>query len=98
MSAPTATTIDVREIAPRERHALIFSSFDALKTGEALQLINDHDPRPLRFQFEDRTAGQFDWSYLEAGPALWRIQIRKVAARPTQAAGDSCCSGGACGG
>ena len=60
MTATVATTIDVREIAPRERHALIFKSFDALLPGQAMQLVNDHDPQPLRYQLEDRSFGQFE--------------------------------------
>lgn len=96
MNATLTTTIDVREIAPRERHALIFNRFDALEPGQALQLVNDHDPRPLRHQFEDRSFGQFDWNYLEAGPALWRVQIGKLAGGAARPAADSCCSGGGC--
>lgn len=91
-----ATRIDVRQIPPRERHPLIFSSFDALQVGESIELVNDHDPRPLRFQFEDRTPGQFEWSYIDSGPALWRVQIARVAPGNTQAREDSCCSGGGC--
>lgn len=90
------TTIDVRQIPPRERHPLIFSQFDALQPGQALQLVNDHDPQPLRFQFQQRSNGQFEWSYLQSGPDLWRVQISKVAAGNNADAGDSCCSGGAC--
>ncbi|MCC7544226.1 MAG: DUF2249 domain-containing protein, partial [Aquabacterium sp.] len=30
MSTPVSDTVDVRSIAPRERHALIFGRFDAL--------------------------------------------------------------------
>ena len=96
MTATVATTIDVREIAPRERHALIFKSFDALQPGQALQLVNDLDPQPLRHQFEDRSFGQFEWKYVEAGPALWRVQIDKLGAAAAPVVGDSCCSGGAC--
>ena len=91
-----AATIDVREISPRERHALIFKQFDALAPGQALQLVNDHDPRPLHYQFEERSEGQYEWIYLEAGPSLWRIQICKQSAGESRATGDSCCSGGAC--
>jgi uncharacterized protein (DUF2249 family) len=99
VAGTVATTIDVREIAPRERHALIFARFDALQPGQALQLVSDHDPQPLRHHFEDRSPGRFEWAYLEAGPDLWRVQIGKMAAAATAAtvpAGDSCCSGGAC--
>lgn len=94
LAAP-ATTIDLRSIAPRERHALIFARFDALQPGQALELANDHDPRPLRAQFEDRVPGQYDWRYIESGPSSWRVRIGKTAAKPSMA-GDSCCSGGAC--
>ncbi len=101
MTSELAHSIDVRTIPPRERHTLIFGSFDALQTGTSLLLINDHDPRPLYYQFEERRAGQFDWTYLQAGPDLWRVQIGKTsdtgAAKADNFAG-SCCSGGACGG
>ena len=43
-------TIDVRTIAPRERHPLIFRTFGDLAAGEALQLVNDHDPKPLYYR------------------------------------------------
>ncbi|EER60386.1 conserved hypothetical protein [Acidovorax delafieldii 2AN] len=91
-----SSVIDVREIAPRERHAFIFGRFDELLPGEALQLVNDHDPQPLRHQFEARSAGEFKWAYLQQGPDLWRVLISK--SEPTAASQDSCCSGGACGG
>ena len=93
--APATRTIDLPSIAPRERHALIFACFDALQPGQALELVNDHDPQPLRVQFEDRAFGQYDWRYLESGPASWRVRIGKIAAKAS-IADDSCCSGGAC--
>ena len=96
MSTTVTTLLDLREIAARERHALIFDRFDALQPGESLELANDHDPRPLRDQFQARTAGQFDWTYLESGPDQWRVRIGKRATVKALPAGDSCCSGGAC--
>ena len=100
MTSTDTSTIDVRAIIPRDRHALIFSRFDALAPGQALQLVNDHDPRPLRYQFDSRSPGQFEWTYRQAGPALWRVQITKTVATARTAAANSgsCCSGGACGG
>jgi metal-sulfur cluster biosynthetic enzyme len=44
--------LNVRDVAPRERHRLIFDTYTRLKPGEAFILINDHDPRPLYYQFE----------------------------------------------
>ncbi len=99
-SDPTVPTLsmDLRSIAPRERHALIFARFDALLPGQTLELINDYDPKPLRHQFEDRAPGAFNWSYLDVGPETWRVWIGKRDADVTAEVGDSCCSGGACGG
>lgn len=91
--------LDLRTIPPRECHPLIFGRFDSLAVGQALQLVNDHNPQPLHYQFDDRSYGQFEWTVLEAGPSVWRIQIARTAdavnAQPV-ARGDSCCSGGAC--
>jgi len=96
MTSIATTEIDVREIAPRNRHALIFEGFDALKAGEALELLNDHDPAPLRRHFEDRSPASFDWRYLQSGPDLWRVRIAKMQAVTAPVAEGSCCSGGAC--
>lgn len=96
MSSTAVTEIDVRTIEPRERHAQIFGSLDALHAGEALQIVNDHDPVPLRYQLESRAPGQFAWAYLQAGPDLWRVQISKLELVAAAEGGDSCCSGGAC--
>lgn len=82
----TKTTVDVREIAPRERHPLIFGTFDQLSPGEALMLINDHDPKPLFYQFQAESNGKFTWDYLENGPDVWRVRIGKV----QDAAADTC--------
>ncbi|RYF33324.1 MAG: DUF2249 domain-containing protein [Comamonadaceae bacterium] len=90
---PTAARIDVRSIAPRERHPLIFSTFDALSPGQTLELVNDHDPRPLYYQFNAELPGRFEWTSLEDGPDTWRVAItRKGAAHGP----GTCC--GSCGG
>jgi uncharacterized protein (DUF2249 family) len=77
---PCRTTIDVREIPPRQRHPLIFGTFDTLAAGEALLLVNDHDPKPLFYQFQAESPGEFTWDYLENGPEVWRVRIGKPAA------------------
>jgi len=72
---PADSSLDVRQVVPRERHPLVFNTFDGLKPGEGFILIADHDPRPLRRQFETRCAERFSWDYLEQGPAVWRVRI-----------------------
>jgi len=72
--------IDVREIAPRDRHPLIFQTFDDLATGEAFELVNDHDPKPLYYQLMAERPGQLGWEYLEEGPEVWRVRLSKTGA------------------
>ena len=72
-------TLDVRALPPSERHRLIFETYGALKAGDDFVLINDHDPRPLYYQFDAEHSGQFTWKYLEQGPSTWRVRIGRVA-------------------
>jgi uncharacterized protein (DUF2249 family) len=81
----TKNTIDVRTIPGPQRHPLIFRTFESLQSGEALELVNDHDPFPLRNQFNFMKRGQFSWAYLQEGPDLWRVRIGKVAQTQTSA-------------
>lgn len=96
LAIATPAAIDLRTVAPRDRHALVFDRFGALQAGQSMQLVNDHDPQPLQSQFEDRAFGQFAWAPLESGPDVWRVQITRLGAKPIPVFSDSCCSGGAC--
>ncbi|MDE3087985.1 MAG: DUF2249 domain-containing protein [Chloroflexota bacterium] len=77
MSTPSVT-LDARTIPPRIRHPMIFETFDKLAAGGSFELLNDHDPKPLYYQFQAERAGQFKWEYQEQGPEIWRVLIGKV--------------------
>ncbi|MBI2851440.1 MAG: DUF438 domain-containing protein [Chloroflexi bacterium] len=70
--------LDLRQIMPFERHELIFQKWDALKPGDTLKIINDHDPKPLRYQFEVEYKGQYEWQYDQQGPKDWIVSIKRV--------------------
>jgi uncharacterized protein (DUF2249 family)/hemerythrin-like domain-containing protein len=70
--------LDVREMPAQIRHSSIFNTFRSLKPGSVFVLINDHDPKPLKYQFEAEHSGEFSWKYLTTGPEVWRVQIGKV--------------------
>jgi uncharacterized protein (DUF2249 family) len=44
--------LDVRDVPPAQRHDCIHERFDALDPGETLVICNDHDPKPLYYEFE----------------------------------------------
>lgn len=72
--------LDVRDLPPAQRHVTIFDAYDALLPGTGFVLVNDHDPKPLGYQFQAEYAGEFTWDYLESGPAVWRVRIGRAAA------------------
>lgn len=73
------TIIDVRLVVPRERHTLIFDTFQKLEPAHGFILVNDHDPKPLYYQFQAEHQGAFGWDYLEKGPDVWRVVISRTA-------------------
>lgn len=70
--------IDVRKVPPRERHPLLFQTFDELPAGQSFELINDHDPKPLYYQIEAESKEAFTWEYLESGPDTWMVKVAKT--------------------
>ena len=76
MSSPTIQ-LDVRVIAPREKHPTIFRTFDSLQPGQSMLLVNDHDPRPLRYQLMAERPDAFEWEYEAQGPEEWRVRISR---------------------
>ena len=71
--------IDVRPETPRVRHEIIFGEYAKLAPGTAYILVNDHDPKPLWYQFDAEHNGEFTWDALEEGPEVWRVRIGRTA-------------------
>jgi uncharacterized protein (DUF2249 family) len=67
--------LDVRHLIPAERHRVIFEKWFELAPGAGYVLINDHDPKPLSYQFAAEHAGEFTWDAVEEGPEVWRVRI-----------------------
>lgn len=77
--AELPAVIDVRRIARGGRHPRVLAHYARLAPGEAFVLVNNHDPKPLRREFEAIHSGAFTWEYLQAGPEEWRVRIGRVA-------------------
>lgn len=82
--------IDVRGIAPRERQPLIFSTLRGLDGAEAMEIVNDHDPRPLYDQMQAEQPGRFSWDCVENGPFVWRVRITRRGGDGAHAQGGCC--------
>ncbi|HET9107795.1 MAG TPA: DUF2249 domain-containing protein [Steroidobacteraceae bacterium] len=79
ITVPQPKLLDVRRLIPMERHKRIFETYERLQPGESFVLINDHDPKPLYYQFEAEHTGRFSWNYLQQGPTVWQVEIGRRA-------------------
>lgn len=48
----TDRRLDLRDLPPADRHPKIHAAFDDLEAGEALTIVNDHDPKPLFYELK----------------------------------------------
>ncbi len=76
--------LDVRELRKPDKHPTIFATYAALAVGESFVLINNHDPKHLRTEFDTAHTGGYDWDYLDQGPQVWRIRITKLTNTQTE--------------
>ena len=79
-----AFEIDVRMEPTWRRHARIVASFDALAIGEAMRIVSDHEPRPLKGDFERLRPGQFVWLQSMLGSDTWEVLLRRVGEMPVE--------------
>lgn len=74
--------LDVRGLRKPDKHPAVFQAYDALEVGGSVDLVNDHDPKHLREEFEVDHPGSHGWEYLDKGPEAWRIRITKLSSTP----------------
>src|SRR5215469_3906017 len=74
--------LDVRTLRKPDKHPAIFQAYAAIGAGESLVLVNDHDPRHLRDEFEIEYPGGYSWEYIARDPRDWRIRITKLSSTP----------------
>lgn len=78
-TARTDIELDVRGLPCANRRAIIFGNFEHLADGEALIVINDHEPVGLRGHFEEIASGHYRWDCREIGPQEFRVRITREA-------------------
>ena len=76
MPEASERVINVADIDPQHRHAILCRLFEHLGPGHSLQIVVDHDPRRLRLRLEAQHGLRCGWTYLEQGPDIWRVRLR----------------------
>jgi uncharacterized protein (DUF2249 family) len=74
----TLLTLDVRTLPAPQRHERIFALLDQLAIGQELVLINDHEPRPLRYQIQAAQPESFAWDPQQTAVHEWTVRIRRL--------------------
>ena len=65
---PSVHVFDARGVSRRFRHSAIFGALGALRNGETMRFVNDHDPIPLLGQLIERFGEHLSITYLQRGP------------------------------
>lgn len=70
--------INIVDYQPKDRYTTVSSTFESLEPGEKMELINDHDIKPLlQYKLSLDYPDQYDWEYIQQGPDAWRAVIIK---------------------
>lgn len=80
----TTATLDVPAISPAIRRQTLIQTFEALLPGDSFIIHNDHDPRPLYYELLSKKGNILTFEYLENGPSLWRVLVKKRLQSPDQ--------------
>ncbi len=78
----TSYTDPAARALPRDRDADVVRTFAALRDGESLTLIYDHEPRSLMQQLEESFPESFAWSQRNLGRG-WEVTLRRIDAVPS---------------
>lgn len=69
--------LDVRPIAPQRTPPTVVATYNKLAPGESFVLVTDREPTAVRAMLETQTTREVGWTYLEAGPEVWRVRITR---------------------
>ena len=71
--------LDVRTLIPIKRHEKLLKLFKDLPAGESFVFINDHDPKPLYYEFRSIFGDVVGWEYLQQDPEEWKVRVTRTA-------------------
>lgn len=92
MSDASPDVLDARRLPCAGKHPLIFRRWAELAVGESFVLLNDHQPEPLRRQFESFVPGCYEWSESPPPPGAFAVHLTRL--RPDPAGFDPAQTGG----
>lgn len=74
----TTEELDVRSLIPIMRHRKLLKLFKELPVGKSFVFINDHDPKPLYYEFRSIYGDVVGWDYLQRGGREWKVMVTRT--------------------
>lgn len=74
----TEQELDVRSLIPIKRHEKLLKLFKELPAGDSFVFINDHDPKPLYYEFRSIYGDVVGWEYLQRGGQEWKVRVTRT--------------------
>lgn len=71
--------LDLRQLPAPQRDALMLETCEGLPLDRAVVFVSDCEPKLLDDRLESEQPGKFSWEYLESGPDVWQIRVRRKA-------------------
>lgn len=69
---------DMRVLIPIERHKKLNQMFKDLAAKGSFVFINDHDPKPLYYEFKSIFGDVVGWEYLKKGGREWKVKVTRL--------------------
>lgn len=69
--------IDISNSKSEDENRVFFETLDSLQMGEAVELINSHDPKALCNLLSQERPNEFECSYVEEGPDNGKFSVEK---------------------
>lgn len=69
---------DLRTLIPIQRHEWLNKTFKELKAGDSFVFINDHDPKPVYYEFRSIYGDVVAWEYLNKGGREWKVKVTRT--------------------
>src|SRR5579884_2208631 len=81
--------INLLEYPHEECHERVFAGLNDIGTGDTALVIADHDTKAVLYMYQSESPYALESQYLETGPEVWKIRVRKQARRPEASARDT---------
>lgn len=72
--------LDVRSLISIKRHEKLLKLFKELPVDDSFIFINDHDPKPLYYEFRSIYGNVVGWEYLQRGGREWKVKVTRTEA------------------